>query len=130
MGRAKNNKAKNSALKKTTANLTHSQEPGQTCEPDNKRPTQTPKTTTPTSTAVIPDEFECEDFVSNFGGAKEKQNPPDTPKPTPPFSTAGIPDELEYRGRTSPFWGGRETKNKWAGRFVGRCSNFRGSFAC
>ena len=65
MGKAKNNKAKNSALKKTTANLTHSQEPGQTCEPDNQRPTQTPTTTTPFSTAGIQDEFEFWDVVSN-----------------------------------------------------------------
>ena len=114
MGRAKNNKAKNSALKKTTANLTHSQEPGQTCEPENKRPTQTPKTTTPFSTARIQDEFEFGDVVSIFGGANEKKNPTETPKPTPPLSTAGIQDELEFRGRTSPFWGGK--KGQFAAR--------------
>ena len=106
MGKAKNNKAKNSALKKTTANLTNSQEPGQTCEPENKRPTQTTKTTTPFSTAGIQDEFEFGDLVYLFGGANEQKNPTETPKPTPPFSTAGIQDELEFRGRTSPFLGG------------------------
>ncbi len=64
MGKAKNNKAKNSALNKTTANLTQSQEPGQTCEPENKHPTPTPKTTTPFSTEGIQDELEFGDVVS------------------------------------------------------------------
>ena len=85
MGKAKKKKEKNSALKETTANLTHSQEPGQTCEPENKRPTQTPTTTTPFSTAGIQDEFEFVDVVSHFRGANEKKNPTETPKPTPPF---------------------------------------------
>ena len=106
MGKAKNNKAKNSALNKTTANLTHSQEPGQTCEPENQRPTHTPKSTTPFSTAGIQDEFKFGDVVSNFVGANEKKNPTETPKTTPPFSTAGIQDELEFGGMTSFFGGG------------------------
>ncbi len=55
MGKSKNNKAKNSALNKTTANLTHSQEPGQTCETKKKNPTETPKTATPFSTAKTQD---------------------------------------------------------------------------
>ena len=75
MGQAKNNKAKNSALNKTTANLTNSQEPGQTCEPENKHPTQTPKTTTPFSTAGIQDEFEFGEVVSILGGTIEQKNP-------------------------------------------------------
>ncbi len=100
MGRVKNNKAKNSALKKTTANLTHSQEPGQTCEPENKRPTETPKTTTPFSTAGIQDEFEFGAVASILGVAIEQKNPTETPKTTTPFSTAAIQDELEFGGLT------------------------------
>ncbi len=71
MGKAKNNKTKNSALNKTTANLPNSQESGQTCEPENKRPTQTPKTTTPFSTAGIQDKLEFEGMTSFFGGGMQ-----------------------------------------------------------
>ena len=106
MGRAKNNKEKNSALKKTTtATLPTSQEPGQTCEPENKRPTQTPGTTTPFSTAGNQDEFDFGNVVPILWGAKNKTHPTETPTTTTPFSTAGNQDELELSGRTSPFGG-------------------------
>ena len=58
MGKAKNLEAKIHTLNKTTESLPNLQEPGQTCETKKKKPTETPKTATPFSTAGIQDELE------------------------------------------------------------------------
>ncbi len=113
MGKAKNNKVKNSALKKTTTpTLPNSQKPGQICEPENKHQTPTPGKTTPFSTAGNQDEFDFGNVVPILGGAKNKTHPTETTKTTTPFSTAGIPDELELRGTTFFFAGAKKTQLK------------------
>ena len=68
MGRAKNSKAKPRSLNKTTESLPNSQGPGQTCETKQKKPTDTPKTATPFSTAAIQDELDFGDVASFLCG--------------------------------------------------------------
>ena len=68
MGKAKNLKAKIRTRNKTTESLPNSQGPGHTCETKQKKPTDTPKTATPFSTAGIQDELDFGDVATFLGG--------------------------------------------------------------